>query len=65
VNGNYPLARFHVAEALERKNDAEGAAREYRRFLDAWPHADADVPEVAAARERLARLGPGGGCPDR
>jgi tetratricopeptide (TPR) repeat protein len=56
VNPNYPLARFHLARALEQKNDVERAAEEYGRFLDSWSRADADVPEVTAARERLEQI---------
>lgn len=53
VNPNYPLARFHLAQAWERKNDTARAAEEYRRFLEAWNRADADIPELVAARSRV------------
>jgi len=47
-----PLARYHRAQALDRKGDGPGAARDYRGFLEEWRGADADVPEVADARAR-------------
>lgn len=54
INPGYPLGRYHLAEAYERKGDSTRAAEEYRRFLETWSLADADVPEVVAARRWLA-----------
>ena len=59
INARYPLARYHLAQAYERRNDSERAAVEYRRFLESWSTADTGIPEVDAARERLAILSPG------
>ncbi len=55
LNPNYPLAHYHLAQAYERKGLPEQARTSYERFLQVWPDADADLPEVVAAREQLAR----------
>jgi tetratricopeptide (TPR) repeat protein/DNA-binding winged helix-turn-helix (wHTH) protein/TolB-like protein len=52
INPRYPLARYRLGEAYERKGDAARAAEEYRRFLETWSAADADVPEVVAAKRK-------------
>ena len=49
-NPNLALARFHLAEAYSRKGDKARARDEYRRFLESWKDADADRPELRAAR---------------
>jgi hypothetical protein len=41
---------------LEKKGDRKGAAAEYGRFLEFWKNADADLPELADARQALNRL---------
>ncbi len=51
-------AHERIARVLEERGDDAGAARHYRRFLAL--HADAEPalqPVIAAARDRLARLG--------
>jgi tetratricopeptide (TPR) repeat protein len=53
LNPNYPLARFHLAEAYRAKGLTSEAALEYRNFLETWKDADADIPEIAAARKFL------------
>lgn len=55
LNPNYPLAHFHLGEAYERKGLRAQARVSYERFLQVWQDADADLPEVVAARERLAQ----------
>ena len=47
---------YRLAQLADRRNDPAAARGHYERFLEAWNKADADVPEVVAARERLRRL---------
>jgi tetratricopeptide (TPR) repeat protein/DNA-binding winged helix-turn-helix (wHTH) protein len=53
LNPNYPLAHYHLAQAYERKGQTEQAREFYERFLRVWKDADADVPEIVTARNRL------------
>ncbi len=54
LNPNYPLARFHVALALEKKGQNERARENYKLFLESWRDADTDIPEIIAARKSLS-----------
>ncbi|MFN2502021.1 MAG: tetratricopeptide repeat protein [Pyrinomonadaceae bacterium] len=54
LNPNYPLARFHLAQALEQKGMASEARGNYRLFLEIWESADRDIPEVSDARRKAA-----------
>src|SRR5207253_5824662 len=54
LNPNYPLVHYHLAQAYERKGEAARARSEYERFLQIWSTADADIPEVTAARKELS-----------
>jgi tetratricopeptide (TPR) repeat protein len=51
------VARHHyrLAQLAERRSDEATAIAGYRRFADLWRDADPDVPEVIAARARLAK----------
>jgi tetratricopeptide (TPR) repeat protein len=53
LNPNYPLAHYHLAQAYERKGEKEQARRYYEQFLQIWKDADADIPEVIAAKQSL------------
>jgi tetratricopeptide (TPR) repeat protein len=54
LNPNYPLVHFHLAQAYERKGQLDQARSEYEQLLQKWKDADADVPEVIAAKKALA-----------
>ena len=54
LNPNYPLVHYHLAQTYERKGEAARARSEYERFLQIWSTADADIPEVVAARKELS-----------
>lgn len=53
LNTNYPLAQFHLAQTFERKGEIEKAKDFYRKFLESWSEADADIPEIIEARRIL------------
>jgi len=53
LNPNYPLARFHLAQAFERKGLNEEARTEYLNFLEIWKQADADIPEIIIAKKSV------------
>ena len=57
LNPNYPLAQYNLAQAYERKGQKDQARAAYERFLQTWKDADADadLPEVITAHQRLAR----------
>lgn len=46
---------YRLGQIAERSGRRDVAAKEYRRFLDLWSTADADVPEVVAARAWLSK----------
>ena len=52
-NPNYPLIRYHLALAYERKGQPGQARADYEKFLHTWKEADADIPEVVAAKRAL------------
>jgi tetratricopeptide (TPR) repeat protein len=54
LNPNYPLVHYHLAQAYERKGQRDKARSEYEQFLKKWKDADADVPEMIAAKKALA-----------
>ena len=54
ITPNYPLVYYHLAKAYEGKGQMDEARSAYRRFLQIWADADADIPEVVAARRSLA-----------
>jgi tetratricopeptide (TPR) repeat protein/DNA-binding winged helix-turn-helix (wHTH) protein len=53
LNPRYPLARFHLAQALEKKGESVRAGEEYRKFLEVWKDADPDLPQLTEARRKL------------
>jgi len=55
LNPNYPLVHYHLAQAYERTGQPDQARSEYEQFLQNWKDADADVPEVSAARKLLGK----------
>lgn len=56
LNPNYPLVHFHLAQAFEKKGLTDEARNNYRRFLEVWNEADADIPEIISAKNFLARF---------
>ena len=55
LNANYPLVHYHLAQAYERANQPNQAREAYERFLQVWKTADADIPEVIAAKKALGQ----------
>jgi tetratricopeptide (TPR) repeat protein/DNA-binding winged helix-turn-helix (wHTH) protein len=53
LNPNYPLVHYHLAQVFERKNQPDRARAAYARFLEVWKDADADLPQVVAAKRVL------------
>ena len=49
-----PRYVLELARLLDENGDRTAARIEYRRFLDFWTHADAQLPELAEARVALA-----------
>jgi tetratricopeptide (TPR) repeat protein len=49
-------AYYLMGLAYEKSGWNEKAVEEYEEFLDIWKNADPGIPEVADARQRLARL---------
>lgn len=56
INPNYPLAHYHLAQAYEKKGEADKARAEYERFLQTWNAADPDIPQLIDARLRVMAL---------
>lgn len=52
-----PRLVLQLARVLERKSDRAAARQQYERFLDLWKRADADLPELAEARQKVRTLG--------
>jgi tetratricopeptide (TPR) repeat protein/DNA-binding winged helix-turn-helix (wHTH) protein len=53
VNPRYPLARYHLGLAYEKKGRLEPARDAYAQFLVEWRGADPDIRELGDARARL------------
>jgi eukaryotic-like serine/threonine-protein kinase len=53
LNPRWAWAQYRLGLAWERKGDRSRARAAYERFLQIWKGADADIPEVIAARGRL------------
>jgi tetratricopeptide (TPR) repeat protein len=47
-------SQFRLAQIAEKRNQPAEAEAGYRRFLALWSKADADAPEIVAARKWLA-----------
>ena len=56
LNPNYPLARFHLAEAYRTKGKFEQAHASYKEFLDFWRDADGEIPELITAKKFISQL---------
>jgi tetratricopeptide (TPR) repeat protein len=50
-NPNYPMARYRLGLALDRKGMHREAHSEFQRFLTIWSDADPDIPELLNARK--------------
>jgi len=49
-----PRYVLELARLLEESGDEAAAVQEYRRFLDLWKSADADLPELAEAQQHAS-----------
>jgi tetratricopeptide (TPR) repeat protein len=49
------FALYGIALALEKSADREAAVKIYADFLGAWQEADSALPQLAHAREYIAR----------
>jgi Tfp pilus assembly protein PilF len=52
---NRPKAIFGLARAAQALGDNATASERYQEFLSMWKDADPDRPEVATAKEFLAK----------
>jgi tetratricopeptide (TPR) repeat protein len=48
------FALYGIALAWDKQGDKQQAARAYRGFLDAWSHADPDLPQIKVAKDYLS-----------
>jgi tetratricopeptide (TPR) repeat protein len=48
------FALYGIATAWEKEGKRSEAAKAYREFLEAWSHADRDLPQIRTAQESLA-----------
>jgi tetratricopeptide (TPR) repeat protein len=48
------FALYGIAAAWEKEGNGKEAVKAYREFLDAWSHADRDLPSIKAAQAYLA-----------
>ena len=55
---NRPKAIYGIAQAAEATGHQEIAKQRYEEFLTLWEKADRDRPEVAVAKEFLAKISP-------
>lgn len=53
INPQYPLAQYRLGQAYEHKGETDKARTAYQQFLQIWHGADAELPEVLAAKARL------------
>ena len=53
--GHY-IARYELGQVYEEMGRWEDAAQQYEIFLSGWPQADANLPQVKDAQQRLAAL---------
>jgi Tfp pilus assembly protein PilF len=51
-----PRAIYGIAQAAQASGDHATAQQRYQEFLALWKNADADRPEVAVAKEFLAKV---------
>ena len=51
-----PKAIYGIARAAESRGDNATARQRYQEFLQIWKDADPDRPEVATAKEFLAKV---------
>jgi tetratricopeptide (TPR) repeat protein len=56
IYGSHALAHYELGGIYENMRRPADAVREYTLFLQQWSDADADLPQTAHARERLAAL---------
>jgi tetratricopeptide (TPR) repeat protein len=52
----FPVYHYNLAKLYEEKRRSEVAIEQYEKFLHIWSEADDDLPELADARVRLAKL---------
>ncbi|MCX6563074.1 MAG: protein kinase [Candidatus Aminicenantes bacterium] len=52
----YARSFYHLGQISEKLGDKARARENFRKFLDLWKNADADLPEPAEAKKRLAGL---------
>ena len=48
------FALYGIAVAWDKEGNHSEATKAYREFLDAWSHADSDLPQIKAAKAYLA-----------
>ncbi len=49
------FALYGIALSWDKQGDRQQAAKAYREFLDAWSHADPDLPQMKAAQMKAAK----------
>lgn len=47
------FALYGIALAWDKQGDKHNAAKAWREFLEAWSHADSDLPQILAAKQAL------------
>jgi len=52
----YPQGFYLLGKIYEKKGDHKFAIENYKKFLDLWKDADADLPDLIEAKARLAKL---------
>ena len=56
VYGGHALGYYRLGQVYEEMGRAQDARAAYVKFLDMWSQADVGLPQLVAARERLAEL---------
>ena len=52
-----PYSHVGLARALAAQGNTAGAREEYKKFLDMWSQADADIPVLLEVKAEVAKLG--------